>query len=170
MKQYTNEELLAMEKNADKAILAMTVTGVGIGFAPVGIDISALLLAMGTGVLAIGRNYGMSLSKEDAAELIKIFFKAAGTTFSIVTGGEKLAASLLKSNPVTYLTVMIIDGVMGGAAAFAVGYTSRRYFRMLAEGKKASKAEIGAWMREGKKQGKGIAKNLAEKKAGELAC
>lgn len=165
MKMYTETELVAMDSKADVAVKAMTVTGVGIGFAPVMIDIAALMAAMGAGVVAIGACYQMKVNKEDAGELIKQFFKAAGLTFSMVFAGQKIVGSLMKSNPATYLPFMITDAIVCGASAYAVGSTSQKYFRRRAQGKTASAAEIKQWMAEGKQQGKGFAKAQADQRA-----
>ena len=168
MKKYTPEEIEAMAQKADKAVMAMTLTGVGIGFAPVGIDIAAFMALMGTGVVSIGACYGLELNKEEAGELIKHFFKAAGLTLSMVMVGSKLVYSLMKSNPVTYLPFMIADAVIDGTTAYAVGSTSRNYFQRKAQGKKATEEEIKRWMEEGKIKGKKVAKQAAEEKAQEI--
>lgn len=165
VKRYTEEALLDMDRKADTRILAMTGAGVGVGFAPVMLDVAVLMGTMGTGVVSIGACYGMGLTKEDAAELIKQFFKAAGMTFSMIFIGQKFTASLLKSNPVTYVPTMIADAVMCGTVAFAVGSTAKKYFRRLASGKKVSVYDLKKWMAEGKKNGKAVAKEYAEQKA-----
>ncbi len=167
-KRYTEESLLGMDKKANKAVMAMTGAGVGVGFAPVMVDVAVLMAAMGGGVVSIGTCYDMRLTKEDAAELIKEFFKAAGMTFSMVFAGQKITASFLKSNPVTYVPTMIADAAMCGTIAFAVGETSKKYFRRLASGKKVSNSDLKKWMAEGKKSGKSIAKEYAEQKAKDM--
>ncbi len=167
-KRYTEESLLGMDKKANKAVMAMTGAGVGVGFVPVMVDVAVLMAAMGGGVVSIGTCYDMRLTKEDAAELIKEFFKAAGMTFSMVFAGQKITASILKSNPVTYVPTMIADAAMCGTIAFAVGETSKKYFRRLASGKTVSKNDMKKWMTEGKKNGKSIAKEYAEQQAKDI--
>ena len=162
-KRYTEESLLGMDKKANKAVMAMTGAGVGVGFAPVMVDVAVLMAAMGGGVVSIGTCYDMRLTKEDAAELIKEFFKAAGMTFSMVFAGQKITASILKSSD-----VMIADAAMCGTIAFAVGETSKKYFRRLASGKTVSKNDMKKWMTEGKKNGKSIAKEYAEQQAKDI--
>lgn len=168
MKKYTADEILAMDKKADVAITTMTLAGVGIGFAPVIIDIAAFMAAMGTGVVAIGKCYYQELTKDDAGELIKKFFMAAGTTLAMVSVGQKLVTSVLKSNAVTYVPAMVADAVICGATAFAVGTTSKNYFHRRAEGKKASEKDIKKWMKEGKIEGKKVAKKMANEKKKEI--
>ena len=167
-RKYSEEELLGMDENADIAITTMTIAGVGMGFAPVFLDVAALMVAMGAGVVAIGKCYDLQLTKDDAADLIRQFFKAAGLTFSMVFAGQKITASFLKSNPVTYLPTMVADAVMCGSIAFAVGGTSKRYFHRVAAGKKVSESEMKAWMNEGKKAGKDVASQYAREKAKEF--
>ena len=168
MKKYTSKEIEEMGKKADKTVTTMTLTGVGIGFAPVGIDIAAFMTLMGTSVIAIGNCYGMEMNKEEAGELIKQFFKAAGLTLSMVTVGSKIIYSTMKSNPVTYLPFMVADAVICGTTAYAVGSTSKNYFQLRAQGKKASEEDIKRWMEEGKIQGKKVAKQAAKEKANEI--
>ena len=164
MKKYTKEEIKEMDKKADIAIKTMTVAGVGIGFAPIGIDVTAFMVAMGAGVVSIGKCYYQEITKDDAGELIKKFFMAAGTTLAMVSVGQKIATSILKSNAITYLPAMVADAVICGATAFAVGSTSKNYFHRRAEGKKATEEDIKKWMKEGKIQGKKVAKKIAEEK------
>lgn len=167
-KLYSQSEIEAMNGAADSAILAMTIAGVGIGFAPVMLDIAIFMTEAGIGVVTIGKCYNMKLSKEDAGDLIKQFFKAAGLAYSMVFTCEKLGTSALKSNPVSYIPAMIADAVMCGSISYAIGSTSKRYFRKLAEGKKATDSDIKAWMKEGKKTGKEVAKKYAEEKASSI--
>lgn len=167
-KKYTPEEMKIMEENADKAITTMTVGAVGIGFAPVFVDVTALMIGLGVGVVAIGKCYDLKLTKDDAGDLIKQFFKAAGLTYSMIFAGQKITTSLLKSNPVSYIPSMIADAAMCGSIAFAVGSTSKRYFQRLAEGKKVTASDMKKWMKEGKETGKDVAKNMAKDKAKEF--
>ncbi|MBE6633955.1 MAG: DUF697 domain-containing protein [Ruminococcaceae bacterium] len=163
--KYTKEEIAKMRENAEIAVNTMTASGVAIGFAPVLIDVAALMAAMGVGVAAIAKCYGYSLNKEDAGELILRFFKAVGTTGACIAAGQKLITSLFKSNPVSYVPVMIADAVLCGSTAYAVGSTSEKYFRKCAEGKRVSNDEIRQWMKEGKERGKEISKKQAEQEA-----
>ena len=165
MRKYTEEELKEMDKKADIAVKTMTLTSVGIGFAPVMVDVAVFMLTVSTGVVAVGKCYSFGLTKEDAGELIKQFLKTAGLTYSMIFAGQKLTTSLLKSNPVTYTPTMIVDAALCGATAYSLGSTSRNYFRRRAEGKKATQEEIRKWMKEGKSQGKKVAKKMAEEKA-----
>lgn len=164
-KKYTRAELTAMKEKSDTALYTMTVAGVGIGFAPVMIDIAALMTAMGVGVVAIGNCYGYKLNKADAGELIKHFFRAAGMTYSFIFVGQKITTSILKSNPVSYIPTMIADAIMCGATAYAVGYTSQKYFHKQAEGAQATVDDIKRWMKDGKKEGQKISKQKAEEEA-----
>lgn len=165
MKKYTPEQLQAMDKKADLAISAMMATAIGIGVAPFGVDIVATSAAMGGGVVAIGNCYNQQLTKDDAADLIKQFFKAAGTSYSIMYMGMKITDSLLKSNPVTYLPFMIADGIVNGAASFAVGTTAKNFFHRRAQGKKVTASEMKQWMKEGQEKGKALAKQSAKEQA-----
>lgn len=167
-KLYTESEMEAMNDAADKAILTMTLAGVGIGFAPVMLDIAMFMTEAGIGVVAVGKCYNMKLSKEDAGDLIRQFLRAAGLAYSMVFTCEKLGSSALKSNPVSYIPAMIADAVMCGSISFAIGSTSKRYFKKLAEGKKATDSEIKAWMKEGKKAGKEVAEKYAKEKAASI--
>ena len=164
-RKYTKEEILKMKENADIAVMTMTTTGIGIGFVPVLIDVTALTAAMGVGVVAIAKCYGYKLSEEDAGELILNFLKAAGTTGICIAAGQKIIMSLLKSNPISYIPVMIADAVLCGSTAYAIGSTSEQYFRKRAEGKKATQEEIREWMKDGKSKGKEISKKQAEAEA-----
>lgn len=167
VKKYTEKQLKDMDDGADGALILMTEGAVVIGFLPVMVDIGVLMTAMGAGVVSIGKCYGCALTKGDAGELIKQFFKAAGMTFSFIFAGQKIVASLLKSNPATYLPTMIADATMCGATAYAVGSTAKKYFRHMAEGRKATAEDIKHWMEDGKKEGKSVAKQQAEDHAKE---
>lgn len=167
-KLYSESEIKAMDDAADSSILTMTIVGVGIGFAPVMLDITMFMAEAGIGVVAIGKCYKMKLNKADAGDLIKQFFKAAGLAYSMVFTCEKLGSSALKSNPVSYIPAMIVDAVMCGSISFAIGSTSKRYFKKLAEGKKITDSDIKAWMKEGKKTGKKVAEKYAKEKAASI--
>lgn len=135
-KLYSEGEIKAMDDAADNSILAMTIVGVGIGFAPVMLDITVFMAEAGIGVVKIGKCYNMKLNKADAGDLIEHFFKAAGLAYSMVFTCEKFGSSALKSDPVSYIPTMTADAVMCGSISFAIGSTSKRYFKKLAEGKK----------------------------------
>ena len=164
-RRYTKEEIEKMKENAEIAITSMTTAGISMGFIPVFIDIAALMAAMGVGVIAIAKCYGYTLNKEDAGDLIKQFVQAAGFTSMGVVVGQKIFNSLLKSNPVSYIPVMISDAIICGATAYSVGSTADKYFRRRVEGKKVSKEEIRQWMKEGKEKGKEVSKKQAEEEA-----
>jgi len=165
VKKFTPEQLQEMDKKADLAISAMMAAAIGIGFAPVMMDMVTVSAAMGAGVVAISKCYDLQLTKDDAAELIKQFFKAAGTSYSIMFMGVKITNSLLKSNPVTYLPFMIADAVVCGAASFAVGTTAKNFFHRRAQGKKVTASEMKQWMKEGQEKGKALAKQSAKEQA-----
>ncbi|MBR5287438.1 MAG: DUF697 domain-containing protein [Clostridia bacterium] len=165
MKKFTPEQLQEMDRKADLAVNAMMVAAVGLGVVPILLDMVAVSAAMGAGVIAIANCYDLQLTKDDAADLIKQFFKAAGTSYSIMFMGVKITNSLLKSNPVTYVPFLIADGVVCGAAAFAVGMTAKNFFHRRAQGKKATKEEMKQWMKEGQKMGKELARKPAEEHA-----
>ena len=164
-RRYTKEEIEKMKENAEIAVASMTTAGVSMGFVPVFIDVAALMAAMGVGVIAIAKCYGFALNKEDAGDLIKQFVKAAGFTSMGVVVGQKIFNSILKSNPVSYIPVMISDAIVCGAISYSVGSTADKYFRRRAEGKKVSKEEISQWMKEGKEKGKEVSKKQAEEEA-----
>ena len=157
-RKYSEEELQQMKKKASKVVLSMTAGSAGIGAAPVIIDIGAFMVAMGGSVVAIGRCYDFKITKEEAGQLIKQFFCAAGMAFSFIFAGQKIVTSLLKSNPVSYTPSMAVDAVMCSATAYAIGSTSQQYFHKLAQGKTVSNRELRQWMQEGKKTGKTMAK------------
>ena len=161
VKKYTPEQIQEMDKKADLAVGTMMAAGVGIGLAPVLLDMVTVSAVMGAGVIAVSACYGQQLTKDDAAELIKQFFKAAGTSYSIMFMGVKITNSLLKSTPVTYLPFMIADAVVCGAASFAVGITAKNFFHRRAQGKKVTPEEMKQWMKEGNEQGKALAKKSA---------
>lgn len=165
MKTYSYEELQTMDRRADIAIKTMTTASIGVGFAPVFIDITALMAGIGVGVVAIGKCYAFELTKEEAGELVIQFFKTAGLIYTMIAAGQKLAASFLKSNPLTYLPTMISDAAMCGAVAFAIGNTSKHYFRHRAEGKIVDASDIRRWMKEGKAEGQSLARREAENRA-----
>lgn len=168
MRKYTDEEIEKMADKAQDAVVKTTITATGLGFVPIGFDIAVFAGTVAVGVVAVGKSFDFSISKGDAGDLIKQFMGAAGMTYMFLTTGGKLLASLLKSNPLSYLPVAIADAALCGATAYAICSTSKEYFRRKAHGKQATREEIKRWMEEGRIKGKAIARKAAEEKAKEI--
>ena len=165
--KYTEAELKEMDKKADIAVATMTAGGVATGLVPIVVDIPAFATALGVGVVALGKCYMYEITKEEAADLIRQFFKAASFSLAMAFVGTKITLSAFKITPFAPV-VYISDAVICGSIAFAVGQTAKNFLSRKAQGKTASPEEIKVWMEEGRKEGKKVARRIAEKKAKEL--
>lgn len=117
------------DKQADRTIAIMITGMVGGAIVPAAINWSISMTAMGAGVVAIGHDYGYTLDKEGGADLVKMFFSAAGSTFIAFSVGSKICSSLMQATGGGYLLGVALDVVVSGAQAYAVGGCAKAYFR-----------------------------------------
>lgn len=138
MSQVENEILSRVEnlpsaasadENADFVINAMVAGIVAAAVIPAHVNWAFVMAGMGAGVMAIGRCYGVELSRQEAWKLIKQFFLAAGFTFMGLTIGAKLCSMLLASTGVGYFGAVAIDVAVSAPLAYAVGSCAKAYFR-----------------------------------------
>ena len=97
--KYTEAELKEMDKKADIAVATMTAGGVATGLVPIVVDIPAFATALGVGVVALGKCYMYEITKEEAADLIRQFFKAASFSLAMAFVGTKITLSAFKITP-----------------------------------------------------------------------
>lgn len=140
------------DRQADKTIAIMITGMVGGAIVPAAINWSISMTAMGAGVVAIGHDYGYTLDKEGGADLVKMFFSAAGSTFIAFSVGSKICSSLMQATGGGYLLGVALDVVVSGAQAYAVGGCAKAYFRKKYLGQTISKEELGKIFRERYKQ------------------
>ena len=121
-------------ENADKAIAGMMATVVG----------TALVPAMGAGVVAIGLCYDIKLSKDEGWKLVKQFIMSAGFWFLSMNVGSKIISALMETTGIGYGAGVAIDAATSAAFAWAIGATAKEYFQREYLGKvKLSKDELG---------------------------
>jgi uncharacterized protein (DUF697 family) len=85
-------------------------------------------------VIYLGAIYGHHISNEGAGKIIRQIFASVGATTITLTLGIKFFAEVLKGVGVITMggaTVagMALDAVLGGAVTYAIGYTTKEYFR-----------------------------------------
>jgi uncharacterized protein (DUF697 family) len=118
---------------AEMVIWAAVGINAGLGIVPFGINIWAFVGVVTAMVVTLGTIYGYHYSHDDAADLIKHIFVSAGATSTFLGLGLKFFTEVLKGVGVITLggaTVagMALDAILCGAVAYAVGYTTKKYF------------------------------------------
>jgi uncharacterized protein (DUF697 family) len=115
------------EEKADSIIKGLMATGVTTAVipAPLGIPFIAVVA---TGVVGIGRCYGVALNKQEAWKLIREFFKAAGITFTALQVGWTFISAIVNATGVGYPVSVALDATQATAISFAVGSAAKHYF------------------------------------------
>ena len=120
----------SQDERADGIIALMIAGTIGAAVVPViVVSVPALAAALGTGVAAMGRVYGVQLNKDEAWKLVWQFFKAAGFVFLAFSFGAKIATTILAFTGLGYGAAVAMDGVLGAAIAYAVGQSAKAYFK-----------------------------------------
>lgn len=131
------------DKKADDAIKYMVAAVIGTAVVPAHVNWAITASAMGAGVVAIGKAYGFTLSKDGGWKLVKQFFLGAGFWFLTMNVGSKIIAAIAETTGIGYLGGVALDGAISGASAWAIGACAKEYFRKdcLGQGK-PSKEEL----------------------------
>lgn len=146
---FIMKKLSECDADADLAIATM-ISAIGLAaLSPAALDWALVSGAMGVGCVAIGRAYGVQLTKDEAWKLIKQFFLSTGSMFLAINVGSKLLASILKATGFGYGVGVVLDVAFSIASAYAVGACAKEYFRNDYQGKKKlTKEELGRIFRE----------------------
>ena len=131
------------DKDADEAIKVMMTAVVGTAVIPAAVNWAITAAAMGTGCVAIGKAYGVTLSKENGEKLVIQFIKGAGLWFLAMTVGSKLVTAILEFTGLGYGAGVALDAATSAAFAWAIGKTAKSYFRSSYIGNKLTKEELG---------------------------
>lgn len=142
------------DEAADKAIAAMMAAVVGTAVVPAAVNWAITAAAMGAGCVAIGNAYGVSISKENGDKLVMQFIKGAGMWFLAMQVGEKILTAIIQFTGIGYGVGVALDAATSAAFAWAIGKTSKSYFRAQYSGDKLSKDELGKIFREAFKEKK----------------
>ncbi len=135
--------------NADNAIKVMMTTVAGTALLPAHVNWAFTASAMGAGVVAIGLCYGVQLTKDEGWKLVKQFILSAGFWFLSMNVGSKIISALMESTGIGYGVGVAIDAATSAAFAWAIGATSKEYFKKEYLGNsKLSKEELGKIFRE----------------------
>lgn len=122
------------DEKADAAIWAAVLVNAGLGAVPLGLNVWTFIGVTTALVAALGAMYGHSLSHEGAGKILKHIFVSVGATTMAFTLGLKFFAEVLKGAGIITMggaTVagMALDAVLSGAVTYAVGYTSKEFFK-----------------------------------------
>ena len=142
------------DMEADKAIKIMMASVVGTAVIPAAVNWALTASAMGAGAVAIGRAYGFGLSRDNAEKLVVQFIKGAGLWFLAMQVGSKMITAILQFTGLGYGAAVMLDAATSAAFAWAVGATSKSYFRSEYRGVKLSKEELGEIFRKAFKEHK----------------
>lgn len=142
------------DEKADLAIKAMVGTVVGTAFIPVKIPFALSAPAIGAGVVAIGLCYGQNLSKEEAGKLSLRFVKASTIWLSGTWGIQQVFTMFVGATGVGLPIAMALDAVVSGAFTYAIGVTSKAYFKAASNNKELSNKEIGKVFKQSFKEAK----------------
>lgn len=130
------------DEKADAAIGTMIAAVIGTSIIPAHVNWAITATAMGSGVIAIGLCYGISLTKDEAWHLIKEFVKASGLWFAGMVIGTRILSVLITTTGVGYLGAVAMDATVSAALAYAIGESSKAYFKGTRD-----KKQLGAIMR-----------------------
>ncbi len=149
------------EEKAEAVVWAAVVINSGMGAVPLGINIWTFLGVVSVMVVFLGSNYDHHVSHEGAGKIIKHIFFSVGTTWMAFTFGLKFFAEVMKGVGIITMggaTVagMALDAVLCGAVTYAVGFTTKDYFK---KNKKMSKTEIKSSFEDYFKEGKSKVKS-----------
>ncbi len=137
------------DADADKEISNMVKAALGIALVPVVVNTALSATVLGAGCVAIGRAYGITITKDEAWKLVKQFLLGAGGWFLAMNFGTKFFTMLLQATGFGYGVGVALDAAICSAAAYAIGGCAKSYFRNDYLGKnKPSKEELKRLFRE----------------------
>ena len=132
------------DQDADLAIKTMMAAVVGTAVVPAHVNWALTVSAMGAGAVAIGKCYGVQLTKDEGWKFVKQFILSAGMWFLSMNVGSKILSMLIESTGIGYGVGMALDVATSAAFAWAIGSTAKAYFRNEYLGKsKLTKEELG---------------------------
>lgn len=136
-------------EKADLAIAAMVTTVVGTAAVPAAVNWAITASAMGGGAAAIGKCYGIKLTTDEGWKLVKQFIIGAGSWFLAMNVSSKIFSALLQFTGFGYGVGFALDAATSAAFAWAIGATSKEYFKREYLGKsKLSEKELGKIFRD----------------------
>lgn len=134
------------DERADQIIKGMASTGVAVGLIPLPLGVP-FMGVVGAGVVAIGRNYGVELTKDEAWKLVREFCKAAGMTYMATLVGWQFITALGKATGFGYPVAAALDATQAAIIAYAVGAAAKAYFKG-----ERNKKVLGAVLRDGARE------------------
>ncbi len=158
------------EERAQSAIWAAVALSMGMGVVPFGINIG-WFFAVSTGlILYLGELYGYTYTKEQAAALLREFFRSCGWSWGAYAFGMKFMAEVLKGAGIITMggatpIGMALDGALSGAITYAVGFTALKHFE---QDEDLSTAEMRSEFRARFVEGKDRVRDLARQRGSEL--
>ena len=148
------KDIALCDKDADEAIKVMMAAVATTAVIPAAVNWTITATAMGTGCVAIGKAYGVSLSKENGEKLVIQFLKGAGLWFLAMQIGSKVVTAIMEFTGLGYGAGVAIDAATSAAFAWAIGKTAKSYFRSSYLGNKLTKEELGEIFRKAWKENK----------------
>lgn len=143
------------DSDADVAIKTMMAAVVGTAMVPAHVNWALTASAMGAGAVAIGKCYGVQLTKDEGWKFVKQFVLSAGLWFLSMNVGSKILSMLMESTGIGYGVGVALDAATSAAFAWAIGSTAKEYFRNEYLGKqKLTKEELGEIFRKAFRDGK----------------
>lgn len=143
------------DNDADVAIKTMMAAVVGTAMVPAHVNWALTASAMGAGAVAIGKCYGVQLTKDEGWKFVKQFVLSAGLWFLSMNVGSKILSMLMESTGIGYGVGVALDAATSAAFAWAIGSTAKEYFRNEYLGKqKLTKEELGEIFRKAFRDGK----------------
>ena len=132
------------DQDADVAIKTMMAAVVGTAVIPAHVNWALTASAMGAGAVAIGKCYGVQLTKDEGWKFVKQFVLSAGMWFLSMNVGSKILSMLMESTGFGYAVGAALDAATSAAFVWAIGSTAKAYFRNEYLGKsKLTKEELG---------------------------
>lgn len=146
----------ALDEKADDIIAKGTVINAGMGVVPVFINTATFMGVTTIMVAMLGDLYGYNLTNKSAGDLIYSIFRSLTGMGAFLIFGTKFLAEILKVIGIATAGVAtvggcVMDAVVCGAATYAIGTTSKTYFK---KNQKMSKEEIRATFEQSYKEGK----------------
>lgn len=132
------------DENADGLIWTAVLINAGLGAVPFGINSWTFIGVISVMISLLGGVYGHHLTNEGIGKLVQKIFMATGLSFCMFTLGLKFFAEVLKGAGVFTMggatpVGMALDAVLCGAVTYAIGFTTKEYFK---KDRKLSDAEI----------------------------
>lgn len=108
------------DQDADVAIKTMMAAVVGTAVVPAHVNWALTASAMGAGAVAIGKCYGMQLTKDEGWKFVKQFVLSAGMWFLSMNVGSKILSMLMESTGFGYVVGAALDAATSAAFAWAI--------------------------------------------------